>query len=140
MQPARSEISAILQQVLDTNFETIVRFQKLPDDVQKLLPAQLANPNEKFDATDLTSGKPSRRLIAAGHSAKCDLVCYEHGGAGYHIHLVVFNSDKRGTQRVFEGSLLKDSKDAATVANIKNLIQSGTMTDVTKLYEEHPEF
>jgi hypothetical protein len=139
-QTATAQISAPLQQVLDTDFDTVVTVEKLPAGVRKLLPVGMANPNEGFDATDVDTGKASRRLIVAGHSSKCDFVCYEHGGMGYHLHLVIFSDGNNETHRIFEGRILKDAKDAATVAEIKTLIRSGDVPDETKACEKHPGY
>lgn len=117
-----------------------MRIEKLPAGVRKLLPVGMANPNEGFDATDVVSGKPSRRLIIAGHSSKCDFVCYEHGGIGYHLHLVIFSNGNEGIHLVFEGRMLKNAKDAATVADIKSLIRSGDIPDETAQCEKHPGY
>ena len=140
VQTATAELSTPLQQVLDTEFDTIARIEKLPTGVRKLLPVGMANPTEKFDATDIDTGKPSRRLIVAGHSSRCDFVCYEHGGIGYHLHLVIFSNGSVGTHRIFEGRMLKDAKDAATVVDIKRLIRSGDIPDETKQCEKHPGY
>jgi hypothetical protein len=140
IQTATADLSAPLQQVIDTEFETVVRIEKLPYHVRKLLPSGMANPNEEFDATDVATGRPSRRLIIAGHSSQCDFVCYEHGGMGYHLHFVVFSEGKKGVQRVFEGRMLKNAKDAATVADIKSLIRSGSIPDETAQCEKHPGY
>jgi hypothetical protein len=133
-------LTAPLQQILDADFDSIQRIEALPPGVQKLLPSGMANPNEGFNAMDVMDGKPSRRLILAGHYSKCDFVCYEHGGYGYHLHLLIFTNGNEGTQRIFEGSIFKDAKDAATMADVKRLIQSGEVHDETKQYEKHPEF
>jgi hypothetical protein len=139
-QTATAEISAPLRQMLDTDFDAIVSIEKLPADVRKLLPAGMVNPNEGFDATDVVTGKASRRLIVAGHSSKCDFVCYEHGGYGYHLHLVIFSDENRVAHRIFEGRILKDAKDAATVSEIKALIRIGDVPDETKECEKHPSY
>jgi hypothetical protein len=124
--------------VLDTDFDTIARVEKLPAGVRKLLPIGMANPNEGFDATDVDHGRASRRLIVAGDSAKCDFVCYEHGGIGYHLHLVIFVDRIMGTKRVFEGRIQSEAVDAATIADIKTLIRSGKIPDDTKGCKKNP--
>jgi hypothetical protein len=139
LQTARAQLSAPLQQVLDSEFTTIVSIKDLPVGVRRRLPHGIANPHEPFDATDVPTGNASRRLIVAGHSSKRDFVCYEQGGFGYHLHLVIFSSGTIITHRLFEGYILKESEDAATVADIKSLIQSGEVRDATTEWKKHPD-
>src|SRR4051812_8204938 len=47
-----------------------------------------------FDATDIVTGKPRRRLVFGGYSGERWFICYEKGGRGHHLVLVVF--DKTG--------------------------------------------
>lgn len=47
---------------------------------------QLALPNEPFDATDIVSGRPTRRFLLAGKTQSGWFVAYEHGGRGHHMH------------------------------------------------------
>ncbi len=53
---------------------------------------RLASPKDPFDATDVVSGRPTRRFLLAGEAQSCWFVAYEHGGRGHHIHLVVFDT------------------------------------------------
>ena len=50
--------------------------------------ARLANPRERFEATDVHSDAmlPTRRLILAGIGSDHSFIAYEHGGRGYHLH------------------------------------------------------
>jgi hypothetical protein len=53
--------------------------------------ARLANPEERFNSTDIIDTRyPMRRLVLAGVESRSWFVSYEHGGRGYHRHLVVF--------------------------------------------------
>lgn len=53
---------------------------------------RLAGPGEPFEATDVVSGRPSRRFLLAGHAEARWFVAYERGGRGHHIVLAVFDS------------------------------------------------
>ncbi len=53
---------------------------------------RLADVGEPFDATDVLTGLPQRRLVLAGHTAAEWFIAYEHGGRGHHLDLVVFNT------------------------------------------------
>lgn len=44
-----------------------------------------------FDATDIATGKPRRRLVMGGHSGERWFICYERGGRGHHLILVSFD-------------------------------------------------
>ena len=54
--------------------------------------SRLANPGEPFDATDVVTGKPRRRLLLAGHATTRWFVAYERGGRGHYLVLVIFDS------------------------------------------------
>ena len=64
---------------------------------------RLAAPKEPFEATDIVSGRPSRRFLLAGQAQASWFIAYEHGGFGHHIHLVVF--DASGTSPTIQLSL-----------------------------------
>ena len=50
---------------------------------------RLADHGEPFEATDVLTRKPPRRLLLAGHSAHRWFVAYEVGGRGHHVVLAV---------------------------------------------------
>jgi hypothetical protein len=52
---------------------------------------RLADHGEPFEASDLVSGKPQRRLVLAGHSGRRWFVVYEVGGRGHHLVLAVLD-------------------------------------------------
>jgi hypothetical protein len=52
--------------------------------------SRIADVGGAFDATDVVTGKPRRRLVVAGHSDERWFICYEHGGRGHHLVLVMF--------------------------------------------------
>lgn len=50
----------------------------------------LANPGEKYNATDIiTRGLPSRQLIFMAKSANIFIITYNHGGWGWHQHILI---------------------------------------------------
>jgi hypothetical protein len=51
---------------------------------------RFADHGEPFEAGDVVSGKPPRRLVLAGRSGRRSFVAYEVGGRGHHLVLVVF--------------------------------------------------
>ena len=53
---------------------------------------RLAGPGEPFEATDVESGRPSRRFLLAGCDKGKWFVAYERGGRGHHVVLAIFDS------------------------------------------------
>ena len=55
----------------------------------------IAEQNQKFNATDVAvSGVPNRRILGYLVGDDYAYLWYEHGGGGYHQHLVKFSSTK----------------------------------------------
>jgi hypothetical protein len=53
---------------------------------------ELAAPGQAFNQTDVVNAHlPMRRLILAGDSPSLTFVWYEHGGRGFHQHLLLFD-------------------------------------------------
>jgi hypothetical protein len=67
----------------------------LPASIRSLLEARLphgiAAVGARYNATDYITDEslPSRRLLGAGRTGALWFVWYEHGGRGYHQHLVL---------------------------------------------------
>lgn len=57
------------------------------------IPEIMADVGEPFRATDvITDDRPSRRFVVAGHAPDSPawwVICYEHGGIGYHYHIAL---------------------------------------------------
>ena len=51
-----------------------------------------------FDATDVVTGKPIRRLLLAGHATTRWFVAYERGGRGHDLVLVIFDSGAKAPE------------------------------------------
>ncbi len=89
-----------LDSILRSNYEAVVRMDRIPESVRAGLfhlmkyDPRLADKGERFNSTDLVDSRlPMRRLIFAGGTATAWFVYYEHGGRGYHRHLVIFALD-----------------------------------------------
>jgi mono/diheme cytochrome c family protein len=91
--------------ILDGEFTIEKTVDHLPDSLKsafahlaKEADFKMANPGEKFEATDDISdpGLPNRRLIFAGISKNRYFIHYEHGGIGYHCDVVVFDVNAEG--------------------------------------------
>jgi hypothetical protein len=56
---------------------------------------RIADVGEPFDATDIRTGLPIRRLVLAGHAALDCFIVYEQGGRGHHLVFVDFEMAPR---------------------------------------------
>jgi mono/diheme cytochrome c family protein len=93
---------------------------------------KMANPGEKFEATDaLSSGPalPRRRLIFAGISKNRYFIHYEHGGIGYHCDVVVFDVDPGGKVSFLGGGSGEPAKDLAQLRTLVSSKSFGTSSN-----------
>ncbi len=59
----------------------------------KLLHGDIAAKDEPFNSTDIVEkGVPTRRIVDYFVTSATSFLWYEHGGRGYHQHLVKFNT------------------------------------------------
>jgi hypothetical protein len=56
------------------------------------LNGDISPPRGRFNATDVVDGKPTRRILGYQVGESSVLLWYEHGGRGYHQHLVRLNA------------------------------------------------
>jgi hypothetical protein len=71
----------------------IASLQELPRELRHKLTSHLpdmVDRGEPFEATDVGSG-PRRRFIIAAATESRWVMAYEHGGIGYHIHVLAFD-------------------------------------------------
>jgi hypothetical protein len=79
---------------------------ELPAPIQSLLEARIpegiAAVGAPYNATDYITDEslPSRRLLGAGRTGPLWFVWYEHGGRGYHQHLVLLRSSGSASAEV----------------------------------------
>jgi len=74
-------------------FTAFATLDALPPAIQtdlKLKTGGLSPADGPFQATDVGDG-PRRRLVAAAGNEALDVVIYEHGGRGYHRHVVLYD-------------------------------------------------
>ncbi len=104
--PSHHKLSATEKaHLLDGDFTIEYKVERLPGSLKSAFARlakqpefKMANPGEKFEATDDISdpGLPNRRLIFAGVSKNRYFIHYEHGGIGYHCDVVVFDVNPEG--------------------------------------------
>jgi hypothetical protein len=88
---------------------------------------RLANPGERFNRTDVVDPRyPMRRLVLAGLGARSWFVSYEHGGRGYHRHLVVYAQRGGRPALAYAGTF---GSDAATLEELRQLVRNRQITE-----------
>jgi hypothetical protein len=112
------------------NFRPIRRLKALPSQLnQALVKAtrgeRIANPNQKWEATDnlMTPSLPRRRLILAGLSKSMSFVYYEHGGRGKHRHLLLFSGNAKVGYRLVGNFSISDKP--ADIKGLKASVAKG---------------
>lgn len=69
----------------------------------------MANPSERFQSTDVIEAKlKERRLVFSAECLGRYILVYEHGGYGYHRHLIFFDEKNK------KYTLLKNTKTKTT--------------------------
>lgn len=91
----------------------------------------IADVGESFEPTDVITGDfPSRRFVLAGKSAMSPtfwVVCYEHGGRGYHYHIALLQVDADNARVLKAGQWLpawKERKRTVTLDRILKALQN----------------
>jgi hypothetical protein len=80
---------------------TVRSLAQVPPEVMTALRSRLgentriADVGAPFDATDVRTGLPTRRLVLAGHAAPDWFIVYEQGGRGHHLVFVDFETAPR---------------------------------------------
>ena len=92
----------------------------------------VADVGEPFEPTDVITGNlPTRRFVLAGKSTMSPtvwVVCYEHGGRGYHYHVALFQVDEDTARVLKAGQWLpawKERKRAVTLDRILTALRVG---------------
>ena len=87
---------------------------------------RLASAGEAFNATDVVwPNRAMRRLVLARGNSSSWLVYYEHGGRGYHRHLVVFSVAHDSAECRCVGNVAIEVADSAALraANENGLVK-----------------
>ena len=84
-------VNAALNKVLNDKYSIFYKKKHIPKYLKKYsrvvygIKFRIANPDKKFNPSDVSSWRPSRRLIFVAIGKKVDLVCYVKGGRGKHF-------------------------------------------------------
>ncbi len=114
-----------LQNFLAQKYQPITTVDGIPQNIKEALlkrmkhDPRIANPGEKFNKTDLINARyPMRRLVVAGKTDSSCFICYEHGGRGYHLELVIFNTEKEVPKLEFVGRFF------AKISSLEQLVEA----------------
>ncbi len=121
----------------EVQWVTVRNPKQIPDSVLNALLShfvddrRLADRSEPFNATDIGSTLPSRRLVLAGHSRTEWFVAYEHGGRGHHLDLVVLDVRGAVVRTVLSTSLNAGTHDDRTawrleLTDVLPMLSNGT--------------
>jgi hypothetical protein len=99
----------------------------------------IADRGEPFQATDvITDDRPQRRFVLAGRSDDAGtfwVVCYEHGGIGYHYHVALFQSQAAETRILVAGQWLPEYEERERPITLKRLVLALKRGEVN--YDNH---
>jgi|GEM_PF-5869199 len=88
----------------------------------------IAEKGDAFRSTDLImDDSPSRRFVLAGTAGgevKFSVVCYEHGGIGYHYHVALFKSENHQLEKIKAGQWLAKDFNNLTQLNLSHLLDA----------------
>ncbi len=80
-------------------------------EISEIVDGHMAEPNEKFNATDqILDVLPSRRFITGGYSRDYAFVFYERGGINYHTPLVIVSRSRGEAKVIFMGGPWREVK------------------------------
>jgi hypothetical protein len=93
---------------------------------------RLADRGQAFQATDIVTGEPTRRLVLAGRSGSDAFVVYEQGGRGHHLVFVMFDARGQAPRPVLRASGTAGTHDDAkgwqlNLSELKNALERGVM-------------
>ena len=106
-------------------FQAVRCFADLPDSFKSLMLGRfnegeysgIADLSEPFNESDSVSEVlPFRRFVMASIGKDLAVLCYEHGGIGYHRHVVVLRLSHAGYESCFSTDAIEGS--VATIGEI----------------------
>jgi hypothetical protein len=108
-------------------------------ELQRRTKEPVADVGEPFEPTDVVTGDlPSRRFVLAGKSAPSPtswVVCYEHGGRGYHYHIALLEVDAGDVRAIKAGQWLPTSKERKRAVTLARVLKA--LHDDEVQYDNH---
>ncbi|MEP7706813.1 hypothetical protein [Paraglaciecola sp. 25GB23A] len=129
-----------LLQALNADFHVFHSLNELPKNVQNYLNEHIKDTispvDGAFRATDviIDPNIPTRRLLLAGIDANLFFVWYEHGGRGYHHHIVVLEESVKSVNLVYATREYYETKE---IFEIQKLIAAGLVDEETFDVQKH---
>ena len=125
--------SAATAALVSTRYTLVTSVDRIPrgvlSDMLARMPhdPRLANPEDWLNKTDVVDARyPVRRLVLAGINGESAFVIYEHGGRGYHRHLVIYAQPDGQPQLAYAGAFVSE---AATIEQVRMLVHSGLVIE-----------
>ena len=87
-----------------TAWEPVTSLQQIPARLRTFLPIRVGSDNRisdrggPFNGTDVVDGRPQRRFVLGGRSGDRWFVCFEQGGRGHHLVLMVYDTTPNETR------------------------------------------
>jgi hypothetical protein len=116
---------------LTSDFELLYRIKELPDQFVDLLPSEIADPGEPFNAgCSIDPSLPYFQLSWAGKSKEIGFILYKEGGFGPIQRLVIFELGSNETAEIVEFfvpnyvshmKMLKETVRSSKPINLKKL-------------------
>lgn len=105
-------------------FQEIRSKKDLPPEVMKWFAGGIADPGEKYAATDVADSRlPRRRLLVAGRSSAYCIVNYERGGIAHDYVFILFSLDQPIAKPLWTGG----SGKIDSLSALKTAIESGKL-------------
>jgi len=127
-----SNLYSILSKIDTTGFAISHNKKDIPALIKKELKClgngfTLANPGKKYDATDVYTGPnvPSRQLIFMATGKNFFMMTYNHGGIGWHQHIVLVQFENNRIIHLWTSQAIGDLNSATEVLYYIKQVKQG---------------
>ena len=104
----KADYISLVDSLQPLNFVTKNRRRFIPKFIKKALKCwnnkkfRIANPNKSYNSGDVfLKNLPSRKINYIGLNGEYLILSYEHGGKGYHSHILIFKYNKKILKKFF---------------------------------------
>jgi hypothetical protein len=120
----RTDVFSGISGVREIPASVLMKFAEIAKDPN----LKIANPGEKFQATDVISeeGLPSRRLIFGGISKDYCLIHYERGGYAHSYNVILFKLSAKSADFLWGGTRFNRIRD---LSELRELIRADALDD-----------